>query len=171
MTVSLGRPPYPRFTRSVIAGTYPARGVWQLFSPTSTALTANRAYYVPFIAPYTTTVTAMAFYCASGTNNHDIGLYDRSGNRLVSRGSTATTAAAVNTWTLGTPQGVQGGELYFAAMGCVSATPTFAITSGPSAGGHYMMIQGTAIALPATATFATSTGVTAAPVMRVDFAG
>lgn len=170
MTLTWLRPSAPRSPRLIFPCFNPASYSTTLagFATVAAALTANRAYYLPFIAPFTTTVTSMSFYCASGTNNHDIGLYDTAGNRLGSRGSTATTAAAVNTWTPSTPIPVLGGECYLAAMGCVSATPTFAVASTAA---NIAMIQATAIALPNPATFASGgTGLTV-PLIAVQLAG
>jgi len=144
--------------------------------PVSTAATslntlaANQAYYLPFMAPYDTGVATMSFFCGAGTNNHDLGIYDAAGNRLTSRGATATSAGAINTWTLGTPQAVTAGTLYYAAFGLVSAVPTIAswaasirtVTLG-------IFTQGTAVALPSTATFAQASTATIMPILSLTF--
>jgi hypothetical protein len=77
--------------------------------------TANQAYYQPFVMPYTAFLTAMAFYNSTGTNNHDLGIYQGT-TRLTSRGPTASVAATFHTWTLGTPLLLNEGVLYQAAF-------------------------------------------------------
>ena len=134
--------------------------------------TANQGYYIPFMAPYDTAVATMSFYCAAGTNNHDLGIYDASGNRLTSRGSTATTAGAVNTWTLGTPQPVTAGTLYYAAWS-TAGTSTHAMTN---TGGNNLRatVLGVwtqaigAVTLPNPATFA-APGTLNVPYIRLTF--
>lgn len=95
----------------------------------SAALTANQGYYIPFSVPYDTAVATMSFYDATGTNNHDLAIYDSAYNRLTSRGSTASTAGAVNTWTLSTAQAVAAGKLYYAAF---STAGTATVTTVPN---------------------------------------
>ena len=139
----------------------------------ASALAANRAYYVPFSAPFDTAVTALSVYCAAQSGqNFDFGLYDASGNRLVSRGSTAISATGVRTWTLTTPWTVTADTTYYAAFGANSATPTFTVT--PAANTRSLqsgtLVQDTAFALPSTWTTPTNTsGII--PLIRVDFSG
>ena len=119
-----------------------------------TALTANQGYYMPFMAPYDTAVATMAFYDSTGTNNHDLGIYDSSFNRLTSRGSTASTAGAVNTWTLGTPQLIAANTLYYAAYSTAGTATVLAITgSNVKNNGLGLLTQAIgAVALPNPAT-------------------
>ena len=129
---------------------------------------ANRGIYMPFIAPHTCAVTAMQFFCGSGTNNHDLGLYDAAGNKLISRGQTATTGGALNTWTLGTPQPIEQGVLYWGAMSMVSTLPSVTrvapnLIGGLSYGG--IATQVSVATLPATANFGLMIGAITIPIL------
>ncbi len=138
----------------------------------SAALTASQGYYIPYSPPYDTGVATMAFYGAAGTNNHDLGIYDAAYNRLVSRGATASTAGAVNVWTLTTPQAVSQGKLYYAAY---STAGTATLTTLPNSNilmnqlGLLTQAIG-ATALPVTMVPAVP-GANAFPILRLTFTG
>jgi hypothetical protein len=97
---------------------------------TAGAGTANQGYYQPFVMPYTAALLSMSFACLAGTQSHDLGIYQGT-TRLVSRGPTASTAAAVNTWTLTNPLVLQEGVLYYAAW-ATAGTSTIARQAGSS---------------------------------------
>lgn len=147
-------------------GSTPAMG-----GQTTGAGTANMAYYQWFVAPYTTAVTAISFYCASGTNNHDLAILAADGTRLVSRGSTATTATAVNTWTLSTPQPVTGGVQYWVGFATAGTKSVAYVQGHPLRNMSYGVAQqASALPIPSSATFATNTG-TLVPLLKLTFAG
>jgi len=138
--------------------------------PVHSAGTANRGYYQPFVMPYTTSLVSIEFWNSSGTNNHDLGLYDAVGNRLGSKGSTASTANTIHIWTPSTPIAVQAGKLYFAAF-ATAGTATILAYSGngmynPRTG---RAVQASALALPNPATFAAAGADAFIPVLKLTF--
>lgn len=150
--------------------------VYQVANPASPAAvaagTANMGYYQSFWLPYATPLLSMSFYCATGTNNHDLGIYEGT-TRLVSRGSTATTAGAENTWTLTTPLWLQANTLYYAAIS-TAGTKTisrFAIGTSilnPRFGRAIQAIG--AVALPDPAVFAVPAADAMIPLLKLTFA-
>lgn len=128
----------------------------------ASALVASRAHYMPFVPAYDTGLTSIAFYLAAGTTqNFDLGLYDAAGTRLTSLGSTGiASTTGVRTWTPTTPYSLEAGNLYYAAIACDSATPTFTgLLSSTATNMVYAgLIQGTAFPLPATWTTPTLSG-------------
>jgi len=138
---------------------------------TAGAGTANQGYYQPFVMPYTATLLTMSFSCSTGTNNHDLGIYQGT-TRLASRGPTASTAAAVNTWTLGTPLVLQEGVLYFAAF-ATAGTKTVARFAGTSLTnpriGRAIQTGLTSATLPNPAVFATPAADALIPILRLTF--
>jgi hypothetical protein len=132
---------------------------------------ANQAYYQPFVMPYTTSLLSMSFSCSTGTNNHDMGIYQGT-TRLVSRGPTASTAAAVNTWTLTNPLVLQEGVLYYAAWS-TAGVKTIARLAGTSVLnprlGRVIQTGLTAATLPATATFAAPGADVLVPLLKLTF--
>lgn len=122
--------------------------------------TANMALYIPFTLNQT--ITVQKFFTANGTatgNNVDIGLYAQDGTRLVSAGSTAQSGTSTIQYYSVTPLTIGPGA-YYLALAVNGASSTFvAHTAGSSrnfkAVGVYE--QTSAFALPATATFATTT--------------
>ena len=136
--------------------------------------TANLAYYHFFVAPYTTAIVSMSFYCISGTDNHDLGVYSADGARkLGSRGSTATTAAVVNTWTPATSLPIQGGVGYWAAF-ATAGTKLIQRITGSSNRSHTlgggMAKQASALPLPATLTLAPFDTETLVPILTLTLA-
>jgi hypothetical protein len=121
---------------------------------------ANRALYFPMAiwTPYT--VTKCFWYNGTtGGGNVDIGVYSMGGARLLSLGSTAQgTASTVVSATLGSAFLLTPG-MYYLAFACNSGTATFQrqIPGVQFCKAMGWAEQATAFALPATATFATST--------------
>lgn len=138
---------------------------------TAGAGTANQAYYQPFVMPYTATLLAMAFSCSTGTNSHDMGIYQGT-TRLASRGPTASTAGAVNSWTLSTPLVLQEGEQYFAAW-ATAGTSTIARHAGTSLVnprlGRMVQTGLTSNTLPNPAVFAAAAADGHIPILRLTF--
>lgn len=120
---------------------------------------ANRAIYVPVVVPCRVTACQMAWANgAAVSGNVDAGIYDVTGVRLVSTGSTAqagTTALQVAdiTDTVLTP------GVYFLALAVDNTTATISRlpTNTGALQGCGVQQQDTAFTLPATATFAAPT--------------
>ena len=120
--------------------------------------TANTAIYIPIEIAVFTTITAILVQVGTQAGNLDVGIYDETGTRLVSLGSTAVAAAGVQNCNIADTALAPG--VYFVAMNCDSATAAFircSITAdlGRSVGCQQQAVG--AIALPATATFAAYT--------------
>lgn len=122
--------------------------------------TANRVIYVPFSLPFAKLMSKISAAVTSGTTgNYDIGVYDAlgtsggPGNRLVSSGSTAVTAAGIKTFTPTNPILLEAGLLYYAAL-WHSSTQSWArwdtLLAGVIAGG--LAQEAGASALPSSAT-------------------
>ena len=116
---------------------------------------------------------SIGFYCATGTNNHDLALYDMAANRLVTRGPTATNAAAVNTWTLTNPWPVQGGVSYIVGY-ATAGTKTIAKYAGtslrnPGMGSRAIQTGLTSATLPNPAVFAAPAADTHWPILKLVF--
>lgn len=73
--------------------------------------TNNDAFYCPVTFPCDATIYAIRFAGGNTSGNYDIALYDAALNRLVSKGSTALTAA-IQELTIADMH-VRGGELYW----------------------------------------------------------
>lgn len=96
----------------------PAVGLWP---------SANRAIYVPFRLRSTQRIKTVSIWCTIGAGNFDLGLYNSLGTGLLaSLGSTALTAAAINTWTPANPILIEAGVRYYLGMSCSTATSSFA---------------------------------------------
>ncbi len=128
---------------------------------------ANRALYIPFILPDDMTCNKL-FYVTGGTTTGggstlDIGIYDASGTRLVSTGSTAYNQNNNNTHTVidVADTALTGNTLYYLAFVGSSTSASILFTrwdtgaNGSSFLGCYM--ETSALPLPATATFAQTT--------------
>jgi len=137
----------------------------------ATAGTSNQGYYQPFVMPYTAALLSMSFACLAGTNSHDMGIYQGT-TRLVSRGPTASTAAAVNTWTLTNPLVLQEGVLYYAAW-ATAGTSTIARQAGSSVLnprlGRLIQAGLTSNTLPDPAVFAAPAADTHIPLLKLIF--
>jgi hypothetical protein len=129
---------------------------------------ANRAIYVPFRIPMAVLCNQMFTYNgATASNNIDIGLYDHTGKRLVSMGSTAQSGTnAIQLFNIADLW--LGPGLFYMAMAMDGATGTVfgsATYNIPDATGLGIAIQETAFALPATATFASPASSNRIPMM------
>lgn len=118
---------------------------------------ANRAIYLPFSIAVPTVVVKL--FCLNGgvtSNNMDMGIYDWTGTKLVSIGSTAQSgASAVQEFNI--TDTLLGPGRFFLAVCCVSGSASLQRIAGTSteqmaAWGMYN--QSSAFPLPATATFA-----------------
>jgi len=87
---------------------------------------------------------------AQSGQNFDFGLYNSSGGRIASRGSTAISATGIRTWTPSTPLSLTAESQYYAAFATDSAAPTWAVFAGDNrrAGQSGVMVQDTAFPLP-----------------------
>ena len=127
---------------------------------TSTAwTTANRAVFIPFYVEMPTTVYQIAVE-NGGTlgGNLDVGVYDVTGVRLVSSGTTAQAGISV-IQKLNVTDTLLNPGTYFMAMSTDSTTATYIGTGAWSGAGEWWRSFGvqeqlTAFVLPATATFA-----------------
>jgi hypothetical protein len=117
---------------------------------------ANTAIYVPIRIRRPTKAVKLWWSCeTTGTDNVDIGIYDRNGTRLVSTGAVAKLASSnpliVNTTDTGLKPG-----LHYVAVNCAAATATFRAISlsvpNLAAAGVRTEAVG-AVTLPATATW------------------
>ena len=142
-----------------------------LSAAAASAGVANQAYYQPFVMPYTATLLSMSFSCLANTNSHDLGIYQGT-TRLTSRGPTASVAASVNTWTLGTPIVLQEGVQYFAAF-ATAGTKTVTRFAGTSLvnprTGRMIQTGLTANTLPNPAVFAVAAADGVIPVLKLIF--
>lgn len=134
-------------------------------TPASTAWpSANHAFYIPFRLAVPVIVYKMIFGSGvtAGSNNADVGIYDKSGNRLVSSGATAkgnsveTVCDVTDTFL--------GPGLYYLAM-AADGTGNYAMVTPTGTSPVPLqktrlwgvLQQASAYTLPATATFAAST--------------
>lgn len=126
--------------------------------------TANMAFYIPVIVEAPCTAYMMAIMVTTQAGNVDVGIYNETGTRLVSAGSTATAAAGIQTFDItDTPLGP---GIYYLAMACSSTSAAF-FRASPNGNIHRtcgLASQTSALALPSTATFAT--GQTYVPVVQ-----
>lgn len=136
---------------------------------TSTAWgTQYRAVYVPVRVPVRCVVRKLGYASSTtATGNIDIGLYDASGVRLVSSGSTAKVGATslavvdVTDTTIG-----PGG--YYIALNNDTTTDTFSCTSesAPRAAAYGLLTETLgSVVLPATATWIVNQTLTFSPVV------
>lgn len=119
--------------------------------------TANKALYHPIEIP--SPVTIYKFWSLNGTGasgNIDIGIYDETGTRLLSTGSTAFSASVLQQIDV-TDTVISPGR-YFLAMAASSTVPTVYRAVLGSAQQYYPLLgvfeQTSAFALPSSATFA-----------------
>lgn len=128
---------------------------------------ANVAIYVPVTIPEPVTITKMFWYNNSaGVQNVDVGIYDESGTRRVSSGSTAQSGSQVAQVVDVTDTVLERGR-YYLAMSC-SGTAASAFGGVVPAAGLLQSLgvvrETSALPLPATATFVVTTHA-AAPIM------
>lgn len=136
-------------------------------SATSTTgwLTANAAILVPFTLQQTQTVDRAHFKTsATQSGNFDIGVYDSTGVRKVSKGSTAQstlTASAVNEVTFASTS-LNPGE-YYLALACDNTTGTFSFSAVNEVSAKYQLQVATSFPLPASLTPGTTHPTNALP--------
>lgn len=125
---------------------------------------ANLAIFVPVRIPYPVTVYKMVVGCGSGTGgNFDVGIYDSSGNKLVSSGATARPGASQEK-VVDVTDTVIGPGLYYFALSA-DGTNTFMMVNHTGASPiplqktrlFGVIGMATAYTLPSTATFAAAT--------------
>lgn len=124
--------------------------------------TANLAFYYPFVLTESVTVRKLFIHNgATASGNVDVGIYDGSGTRKVSSGSTAQTGTSVIQEFDVADTALTPGR-YYLAYALDNNTGTF-VRWNPTTGGSgavpqakFFAIQqeASAFALPATATFA-----------------
>jgi hypothetical protein len=82
-----------------------------------TTCSLNRAYFMPFQVLRSVTVTKALLFTGTASGNFDIGIYDNSGVRLGSTGSTASTVTSgVQTTNLTASVTLVPGVQYWAAF-------------------------------------------------------
>ena len=117
---------------------------------------ANGAIYIPFVAEAQVTCYQIGWINGSTVSgNIDVGIYDRTGVRQVSKGSTAMAGASAIQLANITDTTLTPGN-YFLAMAVDNTTATFSRTNTGSEilRTFGLQVQTSAFALPATATFA-----------------
>jgi len=118
---------YPRTALSTF-GTAAATGqiaaaAGARFNNSGTWPAANRALYIPVVLEQRSTVYKMSFGVATQSGNYDVGIYDVTGARIVSLGSTAVPAAGLATADIADTVLVPG--VYFLAMNVDNITASF----------------------------------------------
>lgn len=119
---------------------------------------ANDAIFLPFTLQGP--ITVVKLWCVNGATvagNLDMGIYDSSGTRLVSIGSTAQAGtSAVQEFDIADT--VLAAGRYYIALSHSDGTSTVALFTAPAAGGYWKSLgvafQATAHPLPSTATLA-----------------
>lgn len=122
--------------------------------------TANKAVYVPIVISRPILITNM--WCTNGAtanSNIDIGLYDKSGTRIINMGATAQSGT-LNTQIFNITDTLIGPGDFYLGMSFSATTGT--VVASPTIGAAFLVMcsvmeQASAHALPANATFATST--------------
>lgn len=133
--------------------------------------TANKAIFVPFPV-FDRRVVSKLYVCTSGTaaatGNVDVGVYDSSGTRLVSAGSTAKVSA-YDDQTFDVTDTTLGPGTYYIAVACDNTTDTFyaASPTAPTVTALGIFSQTSAFPLPATATMAIDNPLTRVPIAGV----
>jgi hypothetical protein len=128
----------------------------------------NMAIYVPYLVQARGTVRKLWYYSTStGGGNIDIGLYDATGTRLASSGSTAKSLTSAPV-VLDVTDVVIGPGIYYVALVASSATSNNFwawLPSAPMAAAIGVYTEASALPLPATATFALTQTLAYVPVM------
>lgn len=147
---------HPQAQESVGANLH---GISQVSASSQAYPLANLALYVPFaVASPVNVQSTIWMNGVTAGGNIDIGIYDESGTRIVSLGSTArgTASSVITTTTL--TDTVLGPGRYYMAMAHDGTSNIFAWI--PAAGlceAFGVLEQQTAFPLPSTATFAVTT--------------
>jgi hypothetical protein len=83
----------------------------------------NLGIYMPMLIPETVTIYQMSFEVGTQSGNYDVGIYDESGARLVSLGSTAVPVAGIGVANIADTTLTPG--LYYWAMVCSTTVASF----------------------------------------------
>lgn len=146
--------PWDLTAGAVVSTVQTMPGIWNTV-PASTAWVTNLAVFVPVRVPQQVTVYKMAVGMGTGTGgNFDVGIYDASGNQLVSSGATARPGATQESVVDVTDTTIGPGIYYLALAGDGTSTyQCFGMTLQPGRlTGSVQMAS--AYVLPATATYA-----------------
>jgi hypothetical protein len=117
---------------------------------------ANTAIFVPIMVAEQQIVYHLGVEVTTQSGNLDLGIYDEAGTRLVSAGSTAVAAAGVQSIDITDTTLTPG--IFYLAMNCDNTTAAFRRISMDTPLERVCGVQQQAVgalALPATATFAT----------------
>jgi hypothetical protein len=129
--------------------------------------TADLAIYSPVIVRSRSVVKQLWYFNGvTATGNYDIGLYDAGGTALLRKGSTAkTTTSTEIVWDC--TDTTIGPGIYYLALVCSNATDTFSVAnpSAPALTAFGILTEAAALPLPATATFALTHSLAAAPLV------
>jgi hypothetical protein len=87
---------------------------------------ANEAYLIPFWVPTPINVSSMFLNITTSSGNLDVGIYDKNGNRVVSKGSTASPGTGRQELTFTQTLLVPRLGPYFAAVAVNNGTIRFA---------------------------------------------
>lgn len=117
---------------------------------------ANLAIFVPLYIAIPCTVTRMYIYNgATVAGNADIGIYDRDGNKIVSKGATALSGTSrLQFFDITDTQLTRGIYYYAMAHDSTSTFRRFALTIAGAALAFGVKQMASAYPLPSTATFA-----------------
>jgi hypothetical protein len=124
------------------------------YNDVATWPTANMAIYVPILVPSRVVVVKLWFASGStGTGNVDMGLYDASGNAVVSATAAAKITSA-NEQIFDVTDTPVGPGRYYVALSASNNTDTFTgcLAAAPIAAGLGLLTEASAYPLPATAT-------------------
>lgn len=128
----------------------------------SNTLTANRAYFYPFIAQEPITIAQLGWYNGlSVSGNCDAGVYDLAGNRLISTGSTAQASTSSLQIVNVTDTPITRGYHFLAFVIDNGTGNMFCEKSNPEVGVYKacgIMQMDSAFPLPSVATFAKMAG-------------
>lgn len=91
----------------------------------SAALAANQAALTRVKAPRALAITKLVWIAGTQSGNYDIGLYDAAGNRLWSKGSTASPVSGTITETVSPTVNIPKGSLFYVAVASDNVTATF----------------------------------------------
>ena len=97
----------------------------------------NDALYMPIQVDGDMTITKISFYIATSSGNVDVGIYDSSGTKAVSLGSTSSPGTGVRTFTVGSTALTAG--QYYVALAVDNTTFKWGQMSGAALMGTAMM--------------------------------
>lgn len=92
---------------------------------------SNRAVFLPFVVEEQMTVSAIEWLCTTSSGNYDVGIYDATGNRLTSKGTTAVPGTGIVNGAFTAVTLTRG--RYFAAICWDNTTVRFAGTNAGAA--------------------------------------